>query len=33
MKVVLMAVGRMRDRHLTAICDDYVGRIRHHLPI
>jgi 23S rRNA (pseudouridine1915-N3)-methyltransferase len=33
MKVVVLAVGRMRERHLTAICDDYVARIRHHLPI
>lgn len=33
MKIVVLAVGRMRDRHLGAICDDYLTRIRHHLPI
>ena len=33
MKIVILAVGRLRDRHLAAICDDYLARIRHHLPI
>jgi 23S rRNA (pseudouridine1915-N3)-methyltransferase len=23
----------MRDRHLGAVCDDYVARARHHLPV
>ena len=23
----------MRDRHLGAVCDDYVARVRHHLPM
>jgi len=23
----------MRDRHLAAVCDDYVARVRRHLPI
>ena len=33
MKVVLLAVGKMRDRHLAAACDDYLERARRHLPI
>ena len=32
MKLTVLAVGRMRDRHLGAVCDDYVARARHHLP-
>jgi 23S rRNA (pseudouridine1915-N3)-methyltransferase len=32
-KVVLLAVGKMRDRHLAAACDDYLDRARRHLPI
>ena len=33
MKVVVLAVGKMRDRHLGAACDDYLERARRHLPI
>ena len=33
MKVVVLAVGKMRDRHVGALCDDYVARVRRHLPI
>ena len=33
MKVVVLAVGKMRDRHLGAACDDYLERVRRHLPI
>ncbi|MES1172489.1 MAG: 23S rRNA (pseudouridine(1915)-N(3))-methyltransferase RlmH [Bacteroidota bacterium] len=29
----MLAVGRMRDRHLAAVCDDYVARVRRHLPL
>ena len=33
MKIVVVAVGKMRDRHLEAVCDEYVKRARRHLPI
>jgi 23S rRNA (pseudouridine1915-N3)-methyltransferase len=33
MKLVVLAVGKLRDRHLAALCDDYVARARRHLPI
>jgi 23S rRNA (pseudouridine1915-N3)-methyltransferase len=33
LKLVVLAVGKMRDRHLGAACDDYVDRVRRHLPI
>ena len=29
----MLAVGRMRDRHLGAACDDYLARARRHLPV
>jgi 23S rRNA (pseudouridine1915-N3)-methyltransferase len=32
-KVVVLAVGKMRDKHLAAACDDYLDRARRHLPI
>jgi 23S rRNA (pseudouridine1915-N3)-methyltransferase len=32
-KVVVLAVGKMRDRHLAAACDDYLDRARRHLPV
>jgi 23S rRNA (pseudouridine1915-N3)-methyltransferase len=32
-KVVVLAVGKMRDKHLSAACDDYLERARRHLPI
>lgn len=33
MKIVLLVVGRMRDRHLGAVCDDYVARIARYVPV
>ncbi|HVX95717.1 MAG TPA: 23S rRNA (pseudouridine(1915)-N(3))-methyltransferase RlmH [Polyangia bacterium] len=33
MKLQIIAVGKMRDRHMAAICDDYVQRARRHLPL
>lgn len=33
MKLVIVAVGKMRDRHLGAACEDYLERVRHHLPV
>ena len=29
----MLAVGKLRDRQLAALCDDYVARARHHLPV
>jgi len=33
MKLVVVAVGKMRDRHMAALCEDYVQRARRHLPV
>jgi 23S rRNA (pseudouridine1915-N3)-methyltransferase len=33
MKIVILAVGKMRDRHMAALCDDYVKRARRHVPV
>ena len=33
MKLVVLAVGKMRDKHMSALCDDYVQRARRHVPI
>lgn len=33
MKVLIRAVGRMRDRRLEGVCDEYLERARRHLPI
>ncbi|HSS40755.1 MAG TPA: 23S rRNA (pseudouridine(1915)-N(3))-methyltransferase RlmH [Polyangia bacterium] len=33
MKIVVLAVGKLRDRHLATLIDDYVARARHHLPL
>ena len=33
MKIVVLAVGKMRDRHMAALCDDYVQRARRHVPV
>ncbi|HXJ20615.1 MAG TPA: 23S rRNA (pseudouridine(1915)-N(3))-methyltransferase RlmH [Polyangia bacterium] len=33
MKLVVLAVGKLRDRHLAALTDDYLVRARRHLPI
>jgi 23S rRNA (pseudouridine1915-N3)-methyltransferase len=32
-KIVVLAVGKMRDRNMSAICDDYVQRARRHVPV
>ena len=31
MQLTILAVGRLRDRPIQALCDDYVRRIRRHL--
>jgi 23S rRNA (pseudouridine1915-N3)-methyltransferase len=33
LKIVVLAVGKMRDRNLGAVCDDYLQRARRHVPI
>ena len=33
MKIVVRAVGKMRDRRLSSLCDEYVERVRRHLPM
>jgi len=33
LKVVVLAVGKMRDRNVSALCDDYVARARRHLTV
>ncbi len=33
MKLVVRAVGKLRDRRLASLCDEYVERVRRHLPI
>jgi len=33
LKIVVLAVGKMRDRNLAAICDEYLGRARRHVPV
>lgn len=33
MKIVVLAVGKMRDRHVGALCEDYLTRARRHLPV
>jgi 23S rRNA (pseudouridine1915-N3)-methyltransferase len=33
MKIVVLAVGKMRDKNLAAVCDDYLKRARRHLPV
>jgi 23S rRNA (pseudouridine1915-N3)-methyltransferase len=32
-KIVVLAVGKLRDRHVAALCDDYLARARRHLPV
>jgi 23S rRNA (pseudouridine1915-N3)-methyltransferase len=32
-KIVILAVGKLRDRHVAALCDDYLARARRHLPV
>lgn len=33
MKLVVRAVGKLRDRRLEALCDEYVARVRRHVPM
>jgi 23S rRNA (pseudouridine1915-N3)-methyltransferase len=33
LKVVVLAVGKMRDKNVSALCDDYVARARRHLTV
>ena len=33
MKIQIVAVGKMRDKHMAAICDEYVQRAGRHVPI
>ena len=33
MKILVRAVGKMRDRRLESVCQEYVDRARRHLPI
>jgi 23S rRNA (pseudouridine1915-N3)-methyltransferase len=33
LKIQVLAVGKMRDRHMAAICDEYVQRARRHVPV
>jgi len=32
-KLLVRAVGKMRDRRLTSLCEEYAERIRRHVPI
>jgi 23S rRNA (pseudouridine1915-N3)-methyltransferase len=32
-KIVVLAVGKLRDRSFTALCDDYAARARRHLGV
>ena len=33
MKIVVRAVGKLRDRRLDELCREYLDRARRHLPI
>jgi 23S rRNA (pseudouridine1915-N3)-methyltransferase len=33
LKIVLLVVGKLRDKNLVALCDEYLSRARRHLPI
>jgi 23S rRNA (pseudouridine1915-N3)-methyltransferase len=33
LRIFILAVGKMRDRHMAAICDDYLQRARRHVPV
>jgi 23S rRNA (pseudouridine1915-N3)-methyltransferase len=33
LKIQVLAVGKMRDRHMAALCDDYLKRARRHVPV
>jgi 23S rRNA (pseudouridine1915-N3)-methyltransferase len=32
-KILIRAVGRMRDRRLTSLCEEYAERTRRHVPV
>jgi len=32
-KILVRAVGKMRDRRLTSLCEEYAERVRHHMPL
>jgi 23S rRNA (pseudouridine1915-N3)-methyltransferase len=32
-KLLVRAVGKMRDRRLTSLCEEYVERVRRHVPM
>ena len=33
MKILVRAVGKMRDKRMQSLCDEYVERARRHLPV
>jgi 23S rRNA (pseudouridine1915-N3)-methyltransferase len=33
MKIVVLAVGKLRDKRVEALCDEYLARVRRHLPV
>ena len=33
MKILIRAVGRMRDRRLESVCEEYIERTRRHVPV
>ena len=33
MKILIRAVGKLRDRRLASLCEEYVERVRRHLPV
>lgn len=33
MRIIIRAVGKMRDRRLAELCQEYVARARRHLPV
>jgi 23S rRNA (pseudouridine1915-N3)-methyltransferase len=32
-KILIRAVGKLRDRRLASLCEEYVERVRRHLPV
>ena len=33
MKVTLLVVGKTNDKHIIALVDEYLGRLKHYLPV
>ena len=33
MKVVIRAVGKLRDKRMQSLCEEYLERARRHLPV